>query len=193
MSKAPDVTDPNDIRSVPDDPRVARFEDDPVVVVMYWTPDLQGPKASNSVDDLLGYSKEAVAEHTEKYRKWIHELQTHLAAARYVIVRNWFSNSQTVWDPASISKIKGDMNQKIQYQGPSNLSLDRLSFLIVAIIDAKMRAKMYHLSAEDQENFDYHATLPFHKFIEEGISNPDSCGNCLDSPGLRAEVPPFIM
>jgi hypothetical protein len=34
MSKAPDVTDPDDIRGLPDDPRVDRFKNNPVLVVI---------------------------------------------------------------------------------------------------------------------------------------------------------------
>jgi hypothetical protein len=51
----------------------------------------------------------------------------------------------------------------------------------------------YHLTAEEQEKVGYHDTSPFNRFIEAGVDDPDRCGNCLDSPGLRAEVPAFIM
>jgi len=117
MSQAPDVTDPDQILGSTGDPRVDRFEKDPTVVVMEWTADLQGPQPSSSNDDLLGYTREAVAEHIGKYSKWLHELQMHLAAARYVIVRNWFPNAKANWDVGSIAKFKGSMEQKIQFQG----------------------------------------------------------------------------
>jgi len=64
--------------------------------------------------------------------------------------------------------------------------------LISAFLDAELRAKQYHLDS-DQQDGSMHRILPFREFIEEGINNPSFCGNCLDSPGLRAEVPPFIM
>jgi hypothetical protein len=117
MSQAPDVTDPTRILSIPEDPRVGRFDNDPAVVVMHWTPDLWGPQPSSVDDDLLGYSKEAVAEHLHKYTTWLNELQRHLAAARYVIVRHWCPNAETTWDVGSISRFKGDMNQHIEFQG----------------------------------------------------------------------------
>jgi hypothetical protein len=61
------------------------------------------------------------------------------------------------------------------------------------VLDATERASLYHLTAHEQESKGYHHTLPFHQFIENGIEDPERCGNCLDSPGLRAETPPFIM
>jgi hypothetical protein len=117
MSQAPDVTDPTCIHSIPNDPRVDRFKNDPAVVVMHWTPDLRGPQSCNADDDLLGHSKEAVAEHLHKYTAWLEKLQRHLAAARYVIVRGWFPDAETTWDVGSISRLKGDMNQHIEFQG----------------------------------------------------------------------------
>jgi hypothetical protein len=188
MSEAPDVTDPDEILSSPGDPRVARFEKDPAVVVMEWTPDLRGPRPSSSDDDLLGHPGEAIAEHTAKYSEWLGEIQKHLGDARYVIVRGWLPDATTNWDVASIAKFKGAMDQKIQIQGMfySKIQEDQL---ISAVLDSQMRAEQYHLDG-DQE---YHKTQTLSEFVEEGISNPSTCGNCLDSPGLRAEVPPFIM
>ena len=192
MSQAPDVTDPSHILSLPDDPRVHRFQEDPPIALMHWTPDLQGPQASSADDDLLGHSEEAVAQHMVRYSKWESELQAHLAASRWVIVRNWFPNGQTDWNVDSISKFKGSMTQKIQFQGQSPNILHSC-LLTVPFLDAKLRAQYYHLTAAEQGDHEYHITVPFHEFITQGINNPDSCGNCLDSPGLRAEVPPFIM
>lgn len=56
-----------------------------------------------------------------------------------------------------------------------------------------MRAEQYHLNRDDKAGDRYHKTLTFREFVEAGINNPSMCGNCLDSPGLRAEVPLFIM
>ncbi|KIM72795.1 hypothetical protein PILCRDRAFT_93306 [Piloderma croceum F 1598] len=176
MSQAPDVTDPDQIRSSPGDARVDRFEKDPAVVVMEWTPDLRGPQPSSSDDDLLGYNSEAVVKHVAKYSEWLNQLQRHLAAARYVIVRNWIPNARTNWDVGSIGKFKGCMDQVVQVQ------------------DAGLRAAQYHLTPRQQEECGgFHRTLPLREFVKEGINKPSICGNCLDSPGLRAEVPPFIV
>jgi hypothetical protein len=123
MSKAPDVTDPDDIRGLPDDPQVDQFKNDPVLVVMHWTPDLKGPQSLNADDDLLGHPKEAVAEHYRKYTAWLDELNWHLSSGRYVVVRDWFPDAQTTWDIGSISKFKGDMHQKVQFQGMFDLCL----------------------------------------------------------------------
>jgi hypothetical protein len=117
MSQAPDVTDPDDIHSSPGDPRVDRFEADPCVAVMEWTPDLRGPRTSGSDDDLLGHSGEAVAEHNARYSEWLRQCRKHLGSARHIIVRGWLPNSTTNWDVASIAKFKGAMDQEIQIQG----------------------------------------------------------------------------
>jgi hypothetical protein len=61
-----------------------------------------------------------MAEHVAKYSEWLDQLQRHLAAAQYVIVRNWFPNAQTNWDVGSIAKYKGCMDQVIQIQGMFN-------------------------------------------------------------------------
>ena len=55
-------------------------------------------------------------------------------------------------------------------------------------VDATLRASQY----DTQEDDDMHKTIPLHEFIQNGLTDPENSGNCLDSPGLRAEIPPFI-
>lgn len=193
MSQAPDVTDPDQIHSSPGNAWVDWFEKDPAVVVMEWTPDLRGLRPSSSDDDLLGYNSEAVAEHVAKYLEWLNQLQRHLAVAWYVIVHNWFPNVQTNWDVRSVSKFKHCMDQEVQVQGKSNPWIHR-RLLPVSSLDAGLQAAQYHLTMEQQDKCSrFHWTLSLRKFVEEGINNPSTCGNCLDSPSLRAEVSPFIV
>jgi hypothetical protein len=123
MSEAPDVTNPEEILYSPGNLWVDRFENDPAVVVMEWTPDLRGPTPLSSDDDLLSHSREAIAEHTAKYSEWLSRGQKHLRAAWYIIVRGWFPDAKTDWDVASIAKFKGAMDQKIQIQGIFNYKI----------------------------------------------------------------------
>jgi hypothetical protein len=118
MARAPDVTFPNDIRSVPGDPRVASFEQDPILVVMEWTDDLRGPISTRDAS-LYGYTAEEIQKHKIRYEAWYQELENHLAAGRYVIIRGWNPDNETTWDENSISRFKGPMNQVIEYQGMS--------------------------------------------------------------------------
>jgi len=48
MASAPDVTNPEDIRTTPGDKHLESFNADPVVVVVHWTDDLQSPQSTRS-------------------------------------------------------------------------------------------------------------------------------------------------
>jgi len=109
MAQAPDITFPDDIRSIPGDPRVASFEQDPILVVMEWTDDLRGPTSTGD-SSLYGYTAEEIQKHTKLYEAWYQELENHMAAGRYVIICGWEPDSKTTWDEDSISRFKGPMN-----------------------------------------------------------------------------------
>jgi hypothetical protein len=121
MSRAPDITLPDDIRSEPNDPRVDSFHNDPVLVVMQWTDELKGPMSTGD-EDLVGYTPDAVETHNRLYKAWLDTLLGHISCGRYVAVRGWRPNATISWDVSSVSKFKGSTNQQIQYQGKTYLS-----------------------------------------------------------------------
>jgi hypothetical protein len=128
MSRAPDITLPDDIRSEPTDPRVKSFHDDPVLIVMQWTDELRGP-ISTGDEDLVGYTPEAIEAHNSRYKTWLDTLLGHIACGRYVAVRGWRPDATTSWDVPSVSKFKGSVTQQIQYQGKVHHSNKLLSFI----------------------------------------------------------------
>lgn len=60
----------------------------------------------------------------------------------------------------------------------------------MSLSDADLRAATYHSTADDDN---IHKTCTLEEFIIKGTNDPEHSGNCLDSPGLRAEYPPFIL
>jgi hypothetical protein len=128
MATAPDITTPDHIYSIPGDPRVENFRNDPPLVVMEWTDELRRPKSTRDDVDITGYTAEELRTHQEKYDAWMETLRGHLTAARYVVICGWNPNETITWDVRSISKFKGSMDQKVEYQGMFNVICDYYSF-----------------------------------------------------------------
>lgn len=118
---AVDASDPDHPLSPPD---AAVIEVSTYLVAVLYHPDDYSPD-SVSIDSLLFGSGHAqrLAQKGARLNAFVSALRKNLAKGVYVLVRGWKPAFEAGWDEAAVEAFKGSLQQPIQYQGESPLTL----------------------------------------------------------------------